>query len=146
MGRRLSEPTITGKTADYIHGHLAGIHTLSLTTCGNTRGGKGGGISIEAPQINEPSINTPPPSTLALSSAFSLPTLCFLSLALNHTSGVASERRGPPAPLVWSERSHDQQASTRSRTDWLTPQAQPRQKDPEGVNSTISELFHMTGK
>lgn len=32
-----------GITADYIHGHLGGIHTLSLAMCGNTRGGKGGG-------------------------------------------------------------------------------------------------------
>lgn len=80
--------------------------TLSCSRCAGTPGGggEGGYRSIEAPQINEPSINTPPPSpsTLALSSPFSLPTLCFLSLALSLTSGaplpstggVASERRG----------------------------------------------------
>lgn len=145
-----------GITADYIRGHLGGIHTLSLSRCAGTPegGGEGGFRSIEAPQINEPSINTPPPSTLAHSSPFSLPTLCFLSLALSLTPGATppclSDRgrceraKRPPARLVWSERSHDQQASTRSRTDWLTAQVQPRQKDPEGVNSTISELFHMT--
>lgn len=95
-----------GITADYIHGHLGGIHTLSRSRCAGTpEGGREGGYrSIEAPQINEPSVNTPPPSpsTLALSSPFSLPTLCFLSLALSHTpvaplpstGGVASERRG----------------------------------------------------
>lgn len=95
-----------GITADFIHGHLGGIHTLSRSRCAGTpEGGREGGYrSIEAPQINEPSINTPPPSpsTLALSSPFSLPTLCFLSLALSltpgaplpSTGGVASERRG----------------------------------------------------
>lgn len=139
MGRRLSEPTIT---ADYIRGHLGGIHTLSLSRCAGTPegGGEGGFRSIEAPQINEPSIKTPPPSTLALSSAFSLPTLCFLSLGSQpHTRrhpplpsdrGRCERAKRPPARLVWSERSHDQQASTRSRTDWLTAQVQPRQKGP----------------
>lgn len=95
-----------GITADFIHGHLGGIHSLSLSRCAGTPegGGEGGFRSIEAPQINEPSIKTPPPSTLALSSPFSLPTLCFLSLALSltpgatppclPTGGVASERRG----------------------------------------------------
>lgn len=82
-----------GITADYIHGHLGGIHTLSLArdVREHQRGeGRGGYRSTEAPQINEPSINTPPPSpsTLALSSPFSLPTLCFLSLALSHTPGA----------------------------------------------------------
>lgn len=79
-----------GITADYIHGHLGGIHTLSRSRCAGTPegGGEGGYRSIEAPQINEPSINTPPPSTLALSSPFSLPTLCFLSLALSLTPGT----------------------------------------------------------
>lgn len=78
-------------------------HSLSRSRCAGTpEGGREGGYrSIEAPQINEPSINTPPPSpsTLALSSPFSLPTLCFLSLALSltpgaplpSTGGVASE-------------------------------------------------------
>lgn len=78
-------------------------HSLARDVREHQRGeGRGGYRSIEAPQINEPSINTPPPSTLALSSPFSLPTLCFLSLALSHTpgaplpstGGVASERRG----------------------------------------------------
>lgn len=67
--------------------------------------GRGGYRSIEAPQINEPSINTPPPSPSTLS-LFPLLSFCqlsvFLSLALSLTSGaplpstggVASERRG----------------------------------------------------
>lgn len=124
-----------------------GRNSHSLSRCaGTSQGGREGGYqSIEAPQINEPSINTEPPSSSTHRSF-----LCFLSansvssLSLSTTHQALRASEEPPAPLVWSERSHDQQASTRSRTDWLTPQAQPRQKDPEGVNSTISELFHMT--
>lgn len=135
--------------------------SLSLAMCGNTSRGEGRGDIDRLKPLkltNHRSIrhhhhHLDSRSFLSFLSANSLFPL---SRSQPHTrrppclrqGGVASERagerRGPPAPLVWSERSHDQQASTRSRTDWLTPQAQPRQKDPEGVNSTISELFHMT--
>lgn len=152
MGRRLSEPTIT---ADYIHGHLGGIHTLSLArdVREHQRGEGRGDIDRLKPLklTNHRSIRHHHHHRLSLFPLLSLCQLSVSSLSLSASHQAppclrqgALRAKGPPAPLVWSERSHDQQASTRSRTDWLTPQAQPRQKDPEGVNSTISELFHMT--
>lgn len=129
--------------------------SLSLAMCGNTRGGKGGGISIDRSPSNKRTFDQYATTITIDSRSFlsflSANSLFPLSRSQPHTRrppafdrGRCERVKGPPAPLVWSERSHDQQASTRSRTDWLTPQAQPRQKDPEGVNSTISELFHMT--
>lgn len=140
-----------GITADFIHGHLGGIHTLSRSRCAGTPQGGGGGIDRSKPLklTNHRSIRHH--HRLSLSPLLSLCQLSVssLSLSASHQAPLclrqgALRAKRPPEPLVWSERSHDQQASTRSRTDWLTPQAQPRQKDPEGVNSTISELFHMT--
>lgn len=165
MGCGLSQPTIT---ADFIHGHL-GRNSLSLSRsrCAVHQGGKGG-ISIEASQINEPSINTPPPppsssSTLLFSFLSFCHSLFVLPPSLRSQHGLPAVAHLAPPPRTTeegggcacepakgatsasrarSERSYDQQASTRSGTDWLAPQAQPRGKDPEGVNSTISELFH----
>lgn len=122
-------------------------HPLCLSRCaGDTTGGRkeGGDIDRSEPLklTNHRSIRHR--HRLSLSPLLSLCQLCFLSLSPSTTQQALRASEGPPAPLVWSERSHDQQASTRSRTHWLTAQAQPRQKDPEGVNSTISELFHMT--
>lgn len=114
--------------------------------CGGHHRGKEGRGDIDRPEplklTNHRSIRHR--HRLSLSPLLSLCQLCFLSLSPSTTQQALRASEGPPAPLVWSERSHDQQASTRSRTHWLTAQAQPRQKDPEGVNSTISELFHMT--
>lgn len=134
--------------------------SLSRSRCAGTPegGGRGRGGDIDRSKplklTNHRSIRHHHHHRLSLFPLLSLCQLSVSSLSLSathlappvpSTGGVVSERRGPPAPLVWSERSHDQQASTRSRTDsGSTPQAQPRQKDPEGVNSTISELFHMT--
>lgn len=73
---------------------------LSLSRCANITGGKGRGYqSIEAPQITEPSINTPPPSTLALSSPFSLPNLFPLSRSQPHTRPLRVRDGAATAPL-----------------------------------------------
>lgn len=79
-------------------------HNLRITAdwkshslCHDVRGtpeGEGRGDIDRSPQINEPSTITSPPSTLALSSVFSLPTLCFLSLALSHTPAPPAFDRG----------------------------------------------------
>lgn len=87
VNRRLAEPTITSGLRQI------GNHTL----CHDVRGtpeGEGRGDIDRSPQINEPSTITSPPSTLALSSVFSLPTLCFLSLALSHTPAPPAFDRG----------------------------------------------------
>lgn len=127
--------------------------SLSRAMCGNTTGGKGGGISIDRSPLKLTNHRSTRHhrsflsflSANSLFSSLSRSASCPGAQPLPRTGGqVAKRAKRSPAPLVVSERSHDQQASTRSRTDWLTAQAQPRQKDPEGVNSTISELFHMT--
>ena len=156
MGRRLSEPTITSGLQQILSMGTWEEFTLSLArdVREHQRGGGRGDIDRSKPLklTNHRSIRHHHHHRLSL---FPLLSLCqlsvsSLSLSASHQAPPAFDRgcceraKGPPAPLVWSERSHDQQASTRSRTEWLTPQAQPRQKDPEGVNSTISELFHMT--
>lgn len=153
-----------GITADNIHGHLGGTHSLSRSRCAGTpEGGKGGGGDIDRSKplklTNHRSIRHHHHHRQRffrsfLCSPLSLPTLCLFALSRSqpHTWRPRAFDRGAlrasegaaRASSVGSERSHDQQASTRSRTHWLTPQAQPRQKDPEGVNSTISELFHTT--
>lgn len=130
-----------GITADSIHGHLVGIHIISLTM--NTRRGTGEGDMDRLKPLNltnHRSIRHQHRTALSSDSANTL----FPLLSSASWQAICEWTSRPSAPLLWHERSHDQRASTRSRTDWLTAQVQPRHRDPEGVNSTISELFHMT--
>lgn len=127
---------------------LGGFHSLARDVRERQRGREG---DIDRPKP----LNLTNHRSIRHHHRLSLFPLCQLSVSslslsatpvipLPSAGGDASGTKGPPAPLVWSDRSHDQQASTRRRTAWLTPEAQPRQKDPEGVNSTLSERFHMT--
>lgn len=130
--------------------------SLSLAMCGNTRGGQGEWDIDRLKPLkltNHRSIRHHHHHRLSLIPLLSLCQLFPLSRSQPHTWRPHAFDRGrcdrasegaASASRVRSEHSNDQQASTRSRTDWLTPQAQPRQKDPEGVYSTISEFFHMT--
>ena len=128
-----------GITADSIHGHLVGIHIISLTM--NTRRGKGEGDIDRLKPLKL--TNHQYATSIDSLFPFTLPTQFPLSSSASWQA-ICERTSKPSAPRLWHERSQDQLAPTRSGTDWLTAQVQPRHRDPEGVNSTISELFHMT--